>query len=70
MFNVSSQTTLTSENWEPYEQLGVNEIEPSELQELLRFREIIQDEDQFREWYNNVGELLGANQDHGDIADE
>jgi hypothetical protein len=57
-------------NWEPYEQLGVNEIEPSELQELLDFREIIQDEDQFREWYNNVGELLGDPQDTQDTADE
>lgn len=57
--------------WEPYEQLGVNEIEPSELQELLDFREIIQDEDQFREWYNNVGELLGdQGQDTQDTADE
>lgn len=58
-------------NWEPYEQLGVNEIEPSELQELLEFRNIIQDEDQFREWYQNVGELLGE-QDEGtqEVADE
>jgi hypothetical protein len=47
-------------NWEPYEQLGVNELDPGELEELLNFREIIQDEDQFREWYDNVGQLLGA----------
>src|SRR4051794_10553003 len=58
-------------NWEPYEQLGVNEIEPSELQELLDFREIIQDEDQFREWYQNVGELLGdPEQETQEAADE
>lgn len=60
-------------NWEPYEQLGVNELDPGELEELLNFREIVQDEDQFREWYNNVGELLGDNQgnpnDEGDAGD-
>jgi hypothetical protein len=56
-------------NWEPYEQLGVNELDPGELEELLNFREIIQDEDQFREWYDNVGQLLGANQDDGDVGD-
>src|SRR4051794_32708583 len=57
-------------SWEPYEQLGVNELDPGELEELLNFREIIQDEDQFRDWYNNVGELLGANQEDGDVGDE
>lgn len=58
-------------NWEPYEQLGVNDLDPGELEDLLNFREIIQDEDQFREWYNNVGELLGETQgDETDIGEE
>lgn len=45
--------------WEPYEQLGINDVDPQELQELLDFREILQDEDQFRQWYDSIGELLG-----------
>lgn len=45
--------------WEPYEQLGINELDPSELEELLQFRDIVQDEDRFREWYQEIGNLLG-----------
>lgn len=51
--------------WEPYEQLGVNEIEPNELQELLEFREILQDEDSFRQWYESIGQLLGGEDGEG-----
>jgi hypothetical protein len=59
-------------SWEPYEQLGLNEIEPDELQDLLNFREIIQDEDQFRQWYEDVGQLLGSdpNESVNEAADE
>lgn len=45
-------------NWEPYEQLGINEIEPEELQELLDFRNIVQDENRFRQWHQEIGDLL------------
>jgi hypothetical protein len=38
MFSGSLQTTLIiRKNWEPYEQLGVNELDPGELEELLQF---------------------------------
>lgn len=52
--------------WEPYGELGITDIDPQELQELLAFRELAQDPDQFREWYDQVGSELGyANQDEG-----
>jgi len=47
--------------WEPYEQLGINEVDPSDLQELLDFRNIVQDEDAFRQWHQDIGELMGVN---------
>ena len=47
--------------WEPYGNLGLNEIDPSELQELLQFREIAGDQERFRQWYDAVGEELGFN---------
>lgn len=49
--------------WEPYEQLGVNELEPQELQELLEFRNIVQDEDAFRQWHQDIGEILGGGEE-------
>ena len=55
---------------EPYEQLGISDVDPQELQELLEFREILQDEDQFRQWYESIGELMGDPQAQQEIADE
>lgn len=49
--------------WEPYGELGITDIDPQELQELLAFRELAQDPDQFREWYDQVGSELGYGQD-------
>jgi DNA repair ATPase RecN len=48
--------------WEPFEQLGINQLDPGELQELLEFRDIVSDEDKFREWHRDVGELLGGDE--------
>src|SRR5688500_6626546 len=55
--------------WEPYEQLGINDIEPDELGELLAFREIVQDEDSFRQWYQDIGQLIGAEEVDDDDED-
>lgn len=56
--------------WEPYEQLGINELDPQELQELLEFRDIVQDEDKFAEWYQNVGELMNPDGVEGDSEED
>src|SRR3954465_2872880 len=34
---------------EPYQNLGINELEPDELSDLMAFREIASDPDSFRE---------------------
>jgi hypothetical protein len=44
--------------WEPFEQLGINQIDPEEMADLLAFRELASDPDQFAEWYQQVGEQL------------
>lgn len=49
--------------WEPYEQLGINELEPQELQELLEFRDVLSNEDSFRQWYNDIGDILSEGQE-------
>lgn len=55
--------------WEPYEQLGINQIDPGDLEELLEFQNILGDEDNFRQWYQDMGELLGVNGDNGNDPD-
>lgn len=49
--------------WEPYDELGVADIDPQALQQLLEFAELTQDEDKFAEWYKETGERLGLNQE-------
>jgi len=56
-------------SWEPYAQLGINEVDPQELAELLEFRQIVQDQDAFKQWYDHVGQELGYGQQQSD-ADE
>lgn len=55
--------------WEPYGELGINDVQPDELQELLAFRQIAQDPEQFREWHQAVAEELGFNQDPGETPE-
>lgn len=61
--------------WEPYSELGITDVDPEELSELLAFRELAQDPDQFRQWYDQVGSELGfSNQEQGqedlDLGDD
>jgi hypothetical protein len=44
--------------WEPYEELGINELDPAALKQLLQFAELAQDEDRFKEWWEEVGERM------------
>lgn len=46
--------------WKPYEELGVNQIPAEELQQLLSFRELASNEDQFKEWVKGAAEQLGV----------
>lgn len=59
-------------SWEPYESMGINQIDPQELQELLDFRDIVQDENAFRQWHSEIGDLLnpdGQVDDDDEFAD-
>jgi hypothetical protein len=50
--------------YEPYEQLGIRDVDPDELRDLLEFRQIAQDPDKFRAWYQEIGpHVLGEDGD-------
>jgi hypothetical protein len=51
--------------WEPYQELGVHEIDPAELERLLTFAEMAQDPDQFSNWWRTVGQQMGLSLDEG-----
>lgn len=45
--------------WEPYEELGLNDYDPESIQALLQLGEIMSDQDQFKDWWSQVGNELG-----------
>ena len=45
--------------WEPYDELGLSEIQPEALQQLLDFAELAQDETRFADWWKETGERMG-----------
>lgn len=51
------------DQWQPYEELGINEYDPESLQSLLQFAEIANDPDTFREWWEKVGDEQGWTDD-------
>ena len=58
--------------WEPYSERGLNDVDPSELSDLLAFREIASDPESFAEWYQAIGEQmgLGGGGDELDVDDD
>jgi hypothetical protein len=55
--------------WEPYESLGIADVPPEEMQNLLGLYELAQDETKFDEWLKSTAEqrgLLGATDDELD----
>lgn len=59
--------------WEPYASLGINEIDPEVLGELLEFAKMSQDQDAFAEWWKSVGEelkLFPSEDPEGSFADD
>lgn len=45
--------------WEPFEELGLQDYEPESLQQLLQFAELASDPEQFKTWWQNAGQELG-----------
>lgn len=60
-------------SWKPYEELGIQDVDPGQLQQLLDFAQLAQDEEQFAEWWRGVGERLGLMDEgapEGEIEDD
>lgn len=60
--NVNSKFEQAAEyrkQWEPYENLGVNDIEPELMEELIAIAEIAEDENALREWWQGLGSERG-----------
>lgn len=55
--------------WEPFEQLGIGDVPPEELGELLELRQIASDPESFRQWWQAIGEQYGFNGDGQPAAD-
>lgn len=45
--------------WAPYEEIGVNELEPEQLKGLLDFANLAKDPEQFSEWWKAAGDEMG-----------
>jgi hypothetical protein len=45
--------------WQPYEQLGLSNVQPEQLQELLSFNELASDPDQFDAWLRHTAQERG-----------
>ncbi|MBS1863014.1 MAG: hypothetical protein JSS68_15035 [Actinobacteria bacterium] len=43
-------------SWAPYEQLGINQIDPQVLEQLIAFSNMAQDPAQFQNWWKQVGD--------------
>jgi len=60
--NVDSKFREASEyrkQWEPYEQLGVNNMDPQALAGLLAFAETANDDEAFAKWFEETGRDSG-----------
>lgn len=51
--------------WEPYQELGIHEVDPADLERLLQFADMAQDPDQFGNWWRTVGQQMGLSLDEG-----
>lgn len=45
--------------WTPYEELGIKDYQPEDIEQLLQFAEIASDENLFKEWWKEVGSEYG-----------
>jgi uncharacterized protein YdcH (DUF465 family) len=55
----------------PYENLGIFDQDPENVANLLAFAEIAEDEEAFKEWWNEIGDRFGfAESDDDDDEDE
>jgi hypothetical protein len=51
--------------WAPYEELGLKDMKPEELQGLLEFAKMANDPEQFGQWWQNAGKEMGLFEQFG-----
>lgn len=56
--------------WEPYEELGVTDVDPALMEELIAIAQIADDEDALREWWQGLGSERGWTEDDFDSDDD
>lgn len=56
--------------WEPYERLGVNQVDPEELSELLEFQRIWSDPTSRRAWYEEMRDHVLGEDAEDDLGDD
>jgi hypothetical protein len=55
--------------WEPYDELGLRDIQPDQIKQLLDFAEMTQDQERFAEWWKEVGNELNLMPDEGSLEE-
>ena len=58
------------DRWSPYEELGLDQVPIEDVSNLLAFAEIANDEEAFKQWWNNVGEEYGFLSDDSSLVIE
>lgn len=60
--NVTKRFQESSEykkQWEPYESVGITDLEPQQVEQLVQFAQLANDPELFKEWWEEVGDELG-----------
>lgn len=59
--------------WEPYSETGIADLDPETVSDLVGLVDVFSNPEQFRDWWNTVGQEMGfaeAMQDAGDSDDD
>lgn len=57
--NVTREFQKRAEQWKPYEELGIRDLDPEDLGALMGFYEAAQDETTFKDWVTEAARELG-----------
>lgn len=68
--NTNKKIEQVNSQWKPYQELGVNEIDPGLMEELVSIAQIANDDEQLQQWWNNLGQQRGWANQEDDIEDD
>jgi hypothetical protein len=71
--NVNSKFEQAAEyrkQWQPYEELGVTDVDPTLMEELLSIAEIADNDEALQEWWKGLGDDRGWNESESDLDSE